>query len=111
MNPQHIIHGGASAFSKSINKLVNDRDVALKVTHVSCNGGVLAAVVEELPLPVNASGALLEVSVHKSKDPNGHIAKLREENPLWRAAAVFADESEAKGKGASVIVVAILVQP
>jgi hypothetical protein len=110
MNPQHIIQGAPEAFAKAANKFIKERDISLALDQVSCCGGKLAAVIEEVPRAANASGSLIEVVAKSTADPNKLIAGLRAANPLWRVEAVFAVESESKGKAAT-LVIASLRQP
>ena len=110
MNPQHIIQGDAPAFAKSANKLIAERDVALAIGRISHTEGGLAALIEELPRPVNAPGALIEVRTYKTKDAKKQLASLHAANPMWTVEAVFAAASE-EGKAKATLMVVSLRQP
>ncbi len=107
MNPQHVIHGDPAAFAKAANKLIASRDVALSIHSVAFADGRLAAVIEESQRISGSSGALIEISASRQKDPARHLESLRAENPMWRIEAAFPLPEEAKGKPAILTIISL----
>jgi hypothetical protein len=112
-----FITGSPASFVKSVNALITESDVAIKINSISCSGPRLTAVVELTSLAANTRGALAEVAC-LTKDVSEKFDGLVAGNPCWSALAAFdqpkgkaeADDS-ADDQSKGLLVVAALCQP
>jgi hypothetical protein len=112
-----FISGSPASFVKSVNALIAESDVAIKIHSISCSGSRLTAVVELTSLATNTRGALAEVAC-LTKDASEKFDELVSGNPCWSALAAF---DQPKGKAETdnsaadqpkgLLVVAALCQP
>lgn len=113
-----FISGSPASFAKSVNKLIDESDVAIKIHSISSSGPRLTAVVELTSQAANTRGALVEVACI-TKDASDKFDELVEANPCWSALAAFdlsggkagSDDSDSDAPKGKLLVVALLCQP